>query len=188
MEMCDICKKDYDFTCNNEEGYEKRCYYCCPKEIEGHPKYFIYPDGRVWSSVMGTGRFLKPHENNWGYYQVGLYYGEKKQKTLIHRLIGIHYIPNPENKPCIDHINRDRSDNRICNLRWVTHLENNDNKGKQKNNTSGHKCITYNKKDKKWRFQKRYHKKRVIKSFTSKIDVICYKYIILLKIKSFKKL
>ena len=189
MEMCDSCNHPYDFTCNNEVGYFKRCYYCSPKQIQGCPKYSIYPDGRVWSSVRGkgvkgTGRFLKAYINCQGYYRVKI----NNSPTLIHRLIGIHYIPNPENKPCIDHINRDRTDNRICNLRWATHLENMNNIGMIKTNTSGHKYITYHRTNKNWRFNKTFHKQRFMKYFKSKIDCICYKYIILLKIKSFKKL
>lgn len=42
----------------------------------------------------------------------------------IHRLVAEIYIPNPDNKPCIDHINGDKHDNRACNLRWVTYSEN----------------------------------------------------------------
>lgn len=43
---------------------------------------------------------------------------------LVHRLVALAFIPNPENKPCVDHINRDRTFNQVDNLRWVTHSEN----------------------------------------------------------------
>lgn len=185
MEMCDSCNHPYDFTCNNEEGYEKRCYYCSPKQIQGCPQYSIYPDGRVWSNV-GKGRFLKTHPCRNRYIMVNL--GKDSRNISIHRLVAKHYIPNPENKPQVDHINRDRSDNRICNLRWVTRCENMNNIGMIKTNTSGHKYITYHRTNKNWRFNKTFHKQRFMKYFKSKIDCICYKYITLLKIKSFKKL
>jgi hypothetical protein len=58
-----------------------------------------------------------------GYRQVSIY----KKHYLVHRLVAETFIPNPENKPFIDHINRDRSDNRVENLRWVTAQENQNN-------------------------------------------------------------
>lgn len=48
----------------------------------------------------------------------------KGRSYKVHRLVAECFIPNPEHKPQIDHINRDRSDNRVGNLRWVTQSEN----------------------------------------------------------------
>ena len=45
----------------------------------------------------------------------------------IHRIVAKLFVPNPDNKPCVDHINGDKHDNRAVNLRWVTYKENNDN-------------------------------------------------------------
>ena len=53
--------------------------------------------------------------------------GGKYFNKLLHRLIAEAFIPNPDNKPCIDHINGDALDNRIENLRWCTYKENNNN-------------------------------------------------------------
>ena len=68
---------------------------------------------------------MKRRENAYGYMWVGLRNNNVKQKSFfVHRLLAIAFIPNPENKPCIDHINGVRDDNRLENLRWATHKEN----------------------------------------------------------------
>lgn len=62
-----------------------------------------------------------------GYYKVLLTKGNIKKTVTVHRLVCNAFIPNTENKPCIDHINGVKTDNRVENLRWVTHKENNNN-------------------------------------------------------------
>jgi hypothetical protein len=96
-------------------------------EIEGFENYLIYEDGRVWSK-FGKGRFLKPTVNTAGYLNVCLYKDGKQKQMVIHRLVGNAYIPNHENKPEIDHIDRNKQNNNISNLRWVTRSENQRNK------------------------------------------------------------
>jgi len=153
-------------------------------EIQGFPDYLIYNDGRVWSSVKGNGRFMKTNKNHDGYLQLRLLnrLTGKRHNKRISRLIAEHYIPNPENKPEVDHINRDRADNRLENLRWVDRAENNNNRGihkKYSTNKSGHKFISWNNQRKRWRSFNRY--------FKSKTDALCYKYIYLLKTKAFRR-
>mgnify|MGYP003643384718 CR=1 FL=1 len=109
-------------------------------EVIGYPGYLIYPDGKVQNKK--SKRYLKQCEDSGGYLQVKLY-NNKSKIYNIHRLVALHYIPNPDNKRCVDHINRNRTDNRLDNLRWATHSENNQNRGMSKNNKSGIKCICY---------------------------------------------
>lgn len=69
------------------------------------------------------GRILKPFILN-GYPKVSFSINGCTCQRFIHRLVAQAFIPNPENKPQVDHINTDRTDFRIENLRWVTFEEN----------------------------------------------------------------
>lgn len=88
--------------------------------------YKISNFGRVYSCM--TVRFLQPGVSRIGNYKkVVLYKNGKGITKKIHRLIAEAFIPNPENKPCIDHIDGDRLNNSISNLRWATYKENTNN-------------------------------------------------------------
>ena len=73
----------------------------------------------------GTTRNIKLTLKPNGYLQCAL----NGKKLYHHRIVALQFIPNPDNKQEVDHINRIRNDNRISNLRWVSHYENNQNKG-----------------------------------------------------------
>ena len=95
-------------------------------EIEGYENYLIHIDGRVYNKKFD--RFLKPVVNNRGYLYVNLWKDAKQKIMTVHRLLGKAYIPNPENKPCIDHKDNNTLNNNIENLRWATISENNSNR------------------------------------------------------------
>jgi hypothetical protein len=94
--------------------------------INDYPNYEISNKGRVYNNK--TGVLLKPRKDANGYYYVNLCKNGKQKHFCIHRLVAIAFIPNPKNLPCIDHINRIRTDNRLENLRWCSYSENNINK------------------------------------------------------------
>ena len=101
------------------------------KDIKGCPGYQISNQGRVWSSKRN--RYLALTPNNTGYLQVKIIAANGKRKNeLVHRLVALHFIDNPEGKPEVDHIDRDKTNNNAENLRWATRSENNLNKNPYK--------------------------------------------------------
>ena len=95
--------------------------------------------------------------NTNGYKIISLFRDGKQYCKSIHRLLGLTYIPNPENKKCIDHIDRNKLNNKLDNLRWATHSENNKNVGLKKNNKTGIKYLCWCNERNRWRYKgKRY--------------------------------
>lgn len=73
------------------------------------------------------GKLIAPHIRHDGYPIVALYKEHKRYEYAVHRLVALTFVPNPENKPEVDHINTIRTDARAFNLRWVNRSENNRN-------------------------------------------------------------
>ena len=73
------------------------------------------------------GKPMKPHPNSRGYVKTELWKNGQGKLHLVHRLVAEAFISNPNNLPCIDHINTIKTDNRVENLRWCTNKENMNN-------------------------------------------------------------
>lgn len=88
--------------------------------------YQINNFSRVKSLPRNTtnGGILKTAKNSSGYLMISLCKNGKKKHVYIHRIIAKTFIPNPKNKPCINHKNGIKTDNRLENLEWVTYQEN----------------------------------------------------------------
>ena len=87
--------------------------------------YRISDDGRIYS--LKYRKILKTFLGTSGYLFFYIRSSGIKKSVYIHRLVATAFIPNPENKCEIDHINGDRLDNRVENLRWVSSKENKHN-------------------------------------------------------------
>jgi hypothetical protein len=91
-------------------------------QINDYDNYEVSNIGNVRNKK--TGRILRP-ANKGGYLIIGLYKNSKSKIFQVHRLVTSAFIPNPENKPQINHLDKNRSNNNIENLQWTTALENN---------------------------------------------------------------
>jgi len=117
-----------------------------------------------------TRRILKQAFNGY-YYFVNLSKNGVYKATLIHRLVALAFIPNLENKPCVDHIEKPTSNNTVSNLRWATVEENRRNSCISKNNTSSYKGVSLDKKTGKYRAQIRINGKGTyLGSFTTALE------------------
>lgn len=91
--------------------------------ISEFPGYFATRNGEIFSSKSGRMKLLKGSSSS-GYRLAVFSLHGKVTRKLAHRLIAEMFIPNPEGKPQVNHINGDRTDNRVENLEWTTSSEN----------------------------------------------------------------
>ena len=112
------------------------------KSYEG--LYQVSNKGNIYS--IRKNKLFKLNTNKFGYYCVSLYKNSTTKTYTIHRLVAETFIPNPNNKPEVDHINTIKTDNRVENLRWCNHKENMNNTTSHKHyNKRAVKCTTTNK-------------------------------------------
>jgi hypothetical protein len=133
------------------------------KVIKDYPDYMVSNYGFVKSFKLDPhGRNMNPTLSHTGYKNVELY-GELHKHKQIHALVGAHFIPYPEGAKAgeytIDHIDRNKTNNFVGNLRWATHSEQMMNQAKKTNCTSRFRCVT--KRKQRWGVEIRHNSKKV---------------------------
>ena len=137
-------------------------------EIIDYPNYTIYTAGCIWSKKFEI--FLKPQINKDGYSHYTLSNKGLRKHFYLHRLLGIHFIDNPENKPTVDHIDVDPSNNHLSNLRWATYSEQALNKKKKSNTGENHISISSIKKYKYYQIEKETYFKQYLRCDKFSLD------------------
>ena len=93
------------------------------RSIQGYEDFYeVSSFGRI--RRLSDSKIINPQTTEKGYLRVGLFQGNKRKWHKVHRLVAQTFIPNPENKPQINHKDFNKKNNRICNLEWVTNQEN----------------------------------------------------------------
>jgi DNA-binding CsgD family transcriptional regulator len=86
--------------------------------------YYVSPNGDIYSNKRNDMYKLKPTKSTRGYVKVRLSIDGKIYNRHIHRMVAETFIPNPENKPEVNHIDGNKKNNTVTNLEWVTRKEN----------------------------------------------------------------
>jgi hypothetical protein len=95
--------------------------------IKGYENlYKINRKGQIWSCWFN--RFMTPLTNKDGYLFITLKKEKVRKKGFIHRLLALQYLDNPDNLPQIDHIDRNKTNNILSNLRWCSQHTNRQNR------------------------------------------------------------
>ena len=91
------------------------------RKISSNGNYIVSDDGKVRRCNSERDHSVR---DNKGYLVVDLYEGGKRTTARVHRLVAEEFIENPDNKPCINHIDGNKHNNHVSNLEWVTKKEN----------------------------------------------------------------
>ena len=99
------------------------------KWIAGYEgRYKVDTSGNVYSFIAngykGKAFKMKLRIDKYGYKKIWLFGDNKSKPLFVHRLVAMAYLPNPKNKPQVNHINGIKTDNSLSNLEWVTGREN----------------------------------------------------------------
>ncbi len=113
------------------------------RTVDGFPAYEVSTDGRVRTIKSGRMRKFQVEKN--GHVRVGLSKDNKESRHYVHVLVATAFCNRDENCNIVDHINQNPVNNNYQNLRWTTPSGNGRNRSNNKNNTSGHQGVKYDK-------------------------------------------
>ena len=115
-----------------------------------------------------TGKIMKLTESAYGYLVLNLYKDGKPTQKKVHKLVAEAFSTNPENKRTVDHIDANRKNNCIANLRFATHAENSRNMKRHADNSSIYKGVSLYKRCNRWVARIKFTDKHIyLGSFTS---------------------
>ena len=97
------------------------CDYIAGENWKAFGNYFVSDYGRIYSCYKK--KIIKPNITSNLYYRIDIWNGGKVKRIRVHRLVAMLFIPNPNNKPYIHHIDGNRLNNKVDNLLWVTRDE-----------------------------------------------------------------
>lgn len=83
--------------------------------------YEIREDGTILDL---TGKVLKAYKERNGYLRVWIKQNGSRKKVAVHRLVACAFLPNPENKPCVNHLDGNKENNHVTNLEWSSYSDN----------------------------------------------------------------
>lgn len=128
------------------------CFCVCKNKMEEFRELPEYPGYRIGNMGTIIGLYGKPLNQ---YLMSNGYYGVNVPRIqMVHKLVSLAWISNLQQKPTIDHINRIRTDNRICNLRWATWSENHTNKILRTDSKSGVTGLCFDNTRQRWTVSK----------------------------------
>ena len=134
--------------------------------ISGYDNYEISSHGRVRNNTNGY--ILKTPTSKDVYQRSELSKNGKKKKHLVHRLVAFAFLDRNEGQTEVDHIDHNRFNNMVNNLRWVTSSENQRNRSICTTNTSGVSGVCFDKRENSWCASWYDEDKRKFKSFSVK--------------------
>lgn len=92
------------------------------REAKGYDGFLVSDTGIVKSAK--TDKIRNQYTSPTGYVRVNIRQGGRWKTVSVHRLVADAFIPNPQNKPCVNHIDGNKANNNAENLEWCTHSEN----------------------------------------------------------------